>query len=383
MVGPRLGQPARQGPGTLQVERVKLIFATGIEAIGGEIDPARSLIDPRHFADYPRNRGQRRDLSLAPEIKLPPARPFGRKQDRSVLQRLQIIAQRNKGRASIREQQGRASGRRIDPKHVDLRLVAVLTLDQQRRSVGKPVDPRQIDVRVRSEVGLDRVRTVRVHHIEIDHRVRSPGTRIALLDGGRLVGPDRGPGGQLDPALVDPRHGDAAVARPPPMALGPIHFFLRDELGHAPADRVRRTAGNLGGRSRRKIDDMKLVIANERNEASGFADRAIEFARRSRSQSADGSVEARKVGKVEVAVERDEQGLAVGRPVVGNDPGQVADPRPLALHLFRFAEGRARTQFLAVEQHPFCPRRRVDRPQVVALDVVGAVSKQSHQSPVG
>ena len=108
--------------------------------------------------------------------------------------------------------------------------------------VGQPVDAGEIDVGIGAEVGLDPAAAVGVHQVKVDHRIGGAGARIALLEGGGLVGADRGAGGDLDPAVVDPRDRDAAVVGRPPMALGAAHFLLRDEFGEAPADRFRRAA---------------------------------------------------------------------------------------------------------------------------------------------
>ena len=74
---------------------------------------------------------------------------------------------------------------------------------------------------------------------------------------------------------------------------------------------------------------------------------------------------------------------AVGRPIIGRDPLERADPLALAAHLLLFGQGGARSDLRRIDEHPFGAGRRVDRPEIVAVAIVGAVAQQGRELAVG
>ena len=124
----------------------------------------------------------------------------------------------------------------------------------------------------------------------------------------------------------------------------------------------------------------QFIVANERHEAALAADRGVELGSLGVGQAAHLPGE---VGEVDVAVERHEQRLAVGRPVVGDDPGQIGDAGALALHPLGFAQAPRRWRISCCRRASARRRWRVDRPQIVALEVVGAAAQQRDQLAVG
>ena len=156
------------------------------------------------------------------------------------------------------------------------------------------------------------------------------------------------------------------------------HFLLRDEFGLAIMDRAAARRDRLG----RAADgaDPQALVAHEGQIFALGADAGVELGRLALGQALHAAVDR---GEVEVAVERDEQGLAVGGPVVIDDAGEPADPRAFALHLLGFAEFGAGAELLAVDQHAPLAGGGIERPQIVALAVVGAVAEHGQQLAVG
>ena len=98
----------------------------------------------------------------------------------------------------------------------------------------------------------------------------------------------------------------------------PVHFLLRDELGRRPSDvALRRRVVSCALAAAGEIDRIEVLVANETDDTARFGDRA----RRSPSPACwSGAGRSRRdVGEIEVAVERDEDRLAVGRPVIFDD----------------------------------------------------------------
>ena len=129
-----------------------------------------------------------------------------------------------------------------------------------------------------------------------------------------------------------------------------------------------------------KVEHDQFIVANEGHEAALAADRRVELGFLGVGQAAN---LPREVGEVDVAIERHQQRLAVGRPVVSDDAGQIGDARALALHPLGFAQLGAGGEFLAVDEHARRAGGGVDRPQIIAFEVVGTAAQQRDQLAVG
>ena len=75
--------------------------------------------------------------------------------------------------------------------------------------------------------------------------------------------------------------------------------------------------------------------------------------------------------------------MRIRRPFVIGDALGAGDAGTLPAHLFFLANRAAAADFLGIDQHPLAAARGVDRPQVVAVLVVGAVSEQRDVAAVG
>ena len=284
------------------------------------------------------------------------------------------------GRRGLAEQHARAAVGGIDAEHIEALLVAALALDEQGVAVGRPIDPREIDVRIGAEIDLDPARAVRSHDVEVDPRIGRAGRRIALLVAARALGADRGPGDDVDRFLVDPGDGEVAVAGRPPMAGAAVHLLLGDELGRAPADCPSAVLGQPALVSPFGVDHVEILVADEGKIAAGARNLGVEFGLGSRGDATDVAVEAREI---KVAVERDEDRAAVGRPIVADDSAHAREPRALAPHPFLFGYLAPAADAGAVDQHPRLAGARIDRPQIVAVAIVGPVAQHGREPPVG
>ncbi len=163
------------------------------------------------------------------------------------------------------------------------------------------------------------------------------------------------------------------------MAGPPVHLLLGDELGRAPADR----AGAVGGQAPFVlpvgVDHVEILVANEGEVAAGPRDLGVELGLRRRRDPADIAVEP---GEIEIAVERNEDRLAVRRPVIADDAAHTREPGSLAPHHLVFGKLGTGAEALAVDQHPRLAGGRVDCPEIVAVPVVRPVAQHGGEAPV-
>ena len=271
------------------------------------------------------------------------------------------------------------AGCRIDLEHIEHGLLAVLALDINRAAVGRPIDPRDIDVGVVAQIDLDLVAAIGVHHKQLDNRIVAARDRIALVVN---LGPRRADGGagdDADGALVGALDNQTALIGCPPVSGEAAHFLLSHELGLAPADRVA-----FLGRDRRRLfaefADPQLPLAHERCVALARRQRRIKLAFLGIGQAGHLAVE---LGEIEIAIQRHEHARPVARPLIGDDPRQPTDPRALALHLLVFGQFAPAAQLLAVDQHRPFAAVHLKAPQVITLRIVFAVAQDSEVFAIG
>ncbi len=160
-----------------------------------------------------------------------------------------------------------------------------------------------------------------------------PAAGVTLLIDRRALPANCGTGDDADRAFIDPRNRNQAVVGRPPIAGAPVHFFLRDKFGNAPADRI---AGPLRYLPFRTADRLyeEVAAAHERHETAFGADNAIQFAVRRIGQPLHLAIQR---SKIKVAIDRHQDALAIRRPVIAGDSGAPSDGAvAFALHLFRF-----------------------------------------------
>ncbi len=283
-------------------------------------------------------------------------------------------------RRRFAEQHAALAGSGIDCQHVQPRLRAFLALDVERLAIGRPVDPGKVDVLVRPEIDLDLAAAIRVHHPQRDQRVGRSRHRIALLKGPGTLRADCGAGDDPDRGIVEPLDRDAAVVGRPPVAGEAGHFLLRDEFGLAPVNGLGRFLGRDRARLGTDLAGPQPPVAHERDIAAARAERGVELVTAAVGQPADLAV---KPGQEQIAIERDQDRLAIGCPVIADDALEITDPLAFALHLFGFGQLLARPQLEAVNQHGPLPGRAIIAPQVIALAIVGSGPQHGQPAPVG
>ena len=154
---------------------------------------------------------------------------------------------------------------------------------------------------------------------------------------------------------------------------------MRYELRFAPVDGVRlllwRDRLSLGP----DFPCPQPLIANKRDVTALWAERGVQFIAGTVGQPGNLAVEP---GEVQIAIERDQNGLAVGRPFVSHNALQIANPLALALHLFGLGQFLARSELEAVDQHRPLARLAVEPPQVIPLPVVRTVPQHGQPAPI-
>src|SRR6185312_16976870 len=148
------------------------------------------------------------------------------------------------------------------------------------------------------------------------------------------------------------------------------HLLLGDELGLAPVN-------ELPFRWRDRLDRSadrprpQAVVAQERQIFAGLAENGIQrLARADVPELANAAVNSREV---KLAVERNEDGLAVRGPVVGDDALEIDDTLALTLHLLGFGHRLPGAELPGIDQHRPFAGLSIERPQVVTLKVLGPV----------
>ena len=380
-VGPaRIGQALGRAH-RLIVEGVDLRFERRI-LVAGEPDAVARLIEAEHLVDHPGATRQLGPLPPGEAVEVAVAVALGPPDQAAVLQDPQIVRQVEPavGCRRLGEDHGRAAGRGIDLQHVEPGLLAVLALHVERRSVRRPIDACEVDVGVRPHVHLHPRRAVGVHQPQLDRGVGRARGRVALLVDSRALGADRGARDHLHLALVGALHGDAAVVGRPPMAGVAVHLLLRDELCGAPRERAAAISRKRALLAGRQIDHEQVLVAHERGVAPRLRYLGVDLGRLALGQAADVAVERRDV---EVAVERHEDRLAVGRPIIGGDAAGAADAQPLASHLLRLRHLRAGADLGRIDQHAALGGGGVDRPQIEAIAIGVARQQQRDEAAVG
>ena len=242
----------------------------------------------------------------------------------------EIVVERDPGLRGFGDQHFRGARRGIDREQVERLLVAALALDVERAAVLRPVDACDIDVGIGAEIDLGAVRAVGGHHRQRDRDIGGARGGVALVERLGAIGTDRGARHRLDVGFIEAFDRDMAVARCPPRAGGAFHLFLRDEFGGAAGDGAPALPGERLLLGRRQIERDQILVADEADIAASLGDVRVDLGLRRVGQPADLAVER---GEIEIAVDRDEDALAVGRPVVVDDPFGAADARALATHL--------------------------------------------------
>ena len=363
------------------IHRIEL-FLKRRGAITDEIEPALVLIDTDQRLDVPIAARQRRHAAPGKMVEMTVAGPLRPPDQAAVLHRVECRRQVDpalRARSLGNQHAGRAR-RRIDLQQIEHGLIPRFARDVERVAVCRPIDAGKVDIGVRPHINLHLTAAIGLHHIKIDKRIRRARRRVALIIDLRAVRSDRGSRHHLHGADVGALHGDVFFVRRPPIAGAAIHFLLRDEFGGAPADGIARALSDglrLAGGDR--FDDQ-LIVTDIAQISALRADQRIERAALHVRQPSDG---AGGVGEVELTVDRHQQMLAVGRPIIGNDPLLAADTLPLALHLFRFGKRRARADLLGIDQHALRARRRVDRPEIVTIGLVRPRLEQGHHRSIG
>ena len=259
---------------------------------------------------------------------------------------------------------GGVHGQQVQPA-----LVAGLALDVQGLAVLRPVHPGQVDVGVVAQVHLD-ARAGQRLDVKLDAGVGAAGAGVALRD-------HIGAGGvyfrtldDVDAGLVDEGDGDGAIIGAPPVAGGPAHFLLGDELGGPPALQLDAALGERALRAAGDGHQIEVVVADPGDETALGRDLGVDLV-----AGAGGQLAGLSDGHViepQVALDGRQDHLAQTVPGIVHD-ATGGDAGPLAPRLFglrKLAFGRR--QLLAVQQQARFTARHVGDPQVGDGQVIGA-----------
>ena len=281
----------------------------------GDKDGAAVLIDADELGDDEIALGQLpgRFAGRAVQVEVPETVALAPPQQAAVLHELVVVDQVDPevvDRRMLGEYDLAGARRWIDAQHVEHGLHAVLALDVER-PVGRPIDPRDVEigrivgivmrrVLVAGQVDLHPLAAIGVHHEQLDHRVVAARDRVTLVEHPRPGCADCGAGDDPDAFLVGALDREAGVVGVPPVSGEALHFFLSDELGLAPADRIAFLRRDRFGLSA-DLADPQLPVPDEGNILAGIADDRVELAFLGVGQPRDRAVER---CEIEVAIER-------------------------------------------------------------------------------
>ena len=325
-----------------------------------EPDLAAFAVESDDAVDGPVARGQHADECpvAGVQLQVAEARALRRPEDlASLLDDAEVIMEVDPGRGPLFDQRRRLPRLGVESDEPQRLLVAREDL-REERSGRLPGHPCEVDVILRvGEREPSGLAPGGIDDAEADPGVGPPGEGVAVgLDRDpltRLVDDGIGRDGSLVGLLIgDPR----AVGRPPE-ARGSVHLLLRDELGQRMRQAVGRASGQLGFPFRIQIQDVQLVVADERDLGPVPGEPGIDLGGEGLGEPFEGPVAAREV---EVATDREDGHVGVlGTDDLG-DAG-LAEPLPLAAKLLDVGEVR-----LGIAP----PRRPRDHPRlaVLALD---------------
>ena len=326
---------------------------------------------------------QRRTF-LGCQVQVLEAVTLRRPQEAPILQETQVVVQRHPGLRGLGHQRALLAGGQCRLDQVELLLIARLALEGQPLWVA-PVHAGQVDVLLGTQVDPARLGArLRRDHAQLHQHVVVAGRWIALLDHFRAVGVDLVALLDRHRRFVDAGERDGRVVRCPPVAGVAVHFLVGDELGHAVADRVPAVAGQLHFLAVGQGDDPQVAVADEADEATlrrdlrigGEAAAVRQFAYRVRAGLGE-------VVEIQLATEREQQRLAVRRPLVVDDARQRRNALALAAGLFFIAEHLvARQHHRRIHQQARLPAGDVVLPQVQPVAVAVLAAQEGHPRAV-
>ena len=280
----------------------------------------------------------------------------------------------------FRQQGALRQGGCIDSHQIERLLVARLALVDQRLAVRAPVGAHQVDVRVRAQIHLALRARFRRDDQQLHQHVRVAGGRVALLDDVGAVGEDFEAAHDGHRCFVIAFVGDGGIVGRPVVAGALAHFFLRHEFGFAVADRALSIRGELAFLVRLEVDHIDVLIAHKRHVAA--------FRRNFRVQHIALGDQARlvrvgRVDQVQIAGQRHQQLLAIGRPAVAENAVQAGRALAFAARLLFGRNRFIRHQRLRVDQAVRALVLQLEFPQVELELVVGAAAQERDALAVG
>ena len=309
------------------------------------------------------------------------AAALGRPDETAVLEEAQVVVQRHPGGAGLGEQGALGTAGQAGFHQFQALLVAALALEGDALRIA-PVHPGQVDVRVAAQVDPLRLRAgERGNHPQLHPHVGIAGGRVALLDHLHAVGIHLVALLHRHRAFIDARKGNGRIIRRPPVTGVAVHFLVGDELGHAVADDRAAVRRELYLLAAGQIDHPQVALADEADKPALGRDLRV-----GGEAFAVGELAHRAAGQlvqVQLAGQREQQALGIGRELVIDDATHRGDALALAAGLLGITEHfLARQHDLGIDQQPGLPGGDVVLPQVQLVAVGLLATQEGHPRTV-
>ena len=220
---------------------------------------------------------------------------------------------------------------RIHFEQIQDRLLAVLALDV-KCAIRPPIDASDVNVCLFAQINLHAVAAICIHHKQLYNRIVAACDRIALVEHLCAGRANCCAGHNANRAFIGALDDKPLCIGRPPIACVAAHFFLSDEFRLAPADGIVFLGGYWCGLFS-DLTNPQLPVANEGYKAAIGAELRIELAFLGLRQTSDRAIE---LSQIQIAIERHEHARPIACPLIVDDALQIADTRPLALHLLIF-----------------------------------------------
>ncbi len=336
------------------VERIGVDVALlGVRPRRAGMDHAALRIQRQHPVDRPwrgRDRMQQRAIERV-QVKLRQARAFGAPDEGLArLQEPQVVVEVDPGVGGFGQQRALRAIARVVQHEVEPPLVAGHALEGEALAVRQPVDPHEVDVGILAQRhDLRRARGLGLGRgdLDVDQRgdfqgdahVGLAGGRIALLDHLGAIGVELEAPVDRHPGFVVAGVGQGRVVRRPPVAGVAVHLLLGHELGHAAGDGAAALDRDRHGATGRELDHPQVLLAHEGHVAAARRDLGIGDEALAVRELAHGlAAGLAQVVQVQLAIERKQELLAVGRELVAHDARQRRDALALAPRLLLVGE---------------------------------------------
>ena len=356
---------------------------------GGEVDEAGGLVDREHAVDRPVARGQRASLAAVgrQQVQVLEAAALADPQDAAVLEEAQVVVQRHPGLAGLGEQRALLAAAPGRPRSV--RACAGRATGAGRSGAAGRASrraPGRCPCSLPRSTHCGSASPLRRDHAQLHQHVVVAGGGIALLDHFGAVGIDLVALLHRHRRFVDAREGDAPN-RPAPTSSrcgGPFPRRRRTRRRRCRwsslPSRVSCTCLPLARSITHRLRSRTKLTKPPFGEIFGSVAKPSPLVSL-RTAALPG---LRQVVQVQLAAEREQQRLAVRRPLVVDDAAERGDALALAARLLFVAEHfRRPAGCVGVDQHARSGRWRCRSPTGRGGSCCLLAAQEGHAAAVG